>query len=88
MKNYLPKLRVGGTIEYWKEKIINCYLFYKDDLSLYETFFSELKVCSFPDEVLCEIWNELLDKMKLSYDFWEEEFIGDFDFLKYICENE
>lgn len=34
------------------------------------------------------IWNELLDKMKLSYDFWEEEFIGDFDFLKYICENE
>lgn len=88
MKNYLPKLRVGGTIEYWKEKIINCYLFYKDDLSLYETFFSELKVCSFPDEVLCEIWNELLDKMKLSYDFWEEEFIGDFVFLKYICENE
>ena len=88
MKSYLPRLRVGGDVEYWKEKIVNCYLFYKDDLSLYETFFSELKVCSFSDDILCEIWSELLDKMKLSFDSWEGKIVGDFEFLKYICENE
>lgn len=88
MKSYLPRLRVGGSVEYWKEKIVNCYLFYKDDLSLYENFFSALKVCSFSDDILCEILSELLDKMKLSFDSWNGKMVGDFEFLKYICENE
>ena len=88
MKNYLPRLRIGGSVEYWKEKIINCYLFYKDDSLIYDKFFSELRISSFSDDILCELWNELLNKMKIFYDSWAEEIVGDFEFLRYICENE
>lgn len=85
MKSYLPKLQIGGALEYWKEKIKYCYMFYKDEENLLNETFTSLKASSFQDDELMEIWNDLLKVMKIEYDGFDNKVKCDFGFLKFIC---
>ena len=85
MKSYLPKLQLGGALDYWKEKIKYCYEFYKDEENLLEETFTSLKASSFKDDELIEIWNYLLEVMRIDYEGFDNKVKCDFGFLKFIC---
>lgn len=87
MMYFLPRLQIGGTIEYWKEQILYCYKFYKDDEQLLEDTFASLKACQFEEKELEELWLYLLTETKMQYDFWEDRISGDLNFVKYIISN-
>lgn len=87
MMYYLPRLQIGGTIEYWKEQLLYCYKFYKDDEKLLEDTFTSLKTCQFEEEELEELWLYLLKQTKIQHDLWDDRIIGDLNFFQYIVSN-
>lgn len=84
---FLPRLQIGGTIEYWKEQLMFCYKFYKDDGQLLDETFLSLKTCQFEDKDLEKLWFFLLAETKIQYNFWEDKIIGDLNFFEYIISN-
>lgn len=95
MKSYLPKLQIGGDVDYWNKKIINCYKFYKDEDSLHRSTFNALRKCCFDANVLTQILEHIIsytginlrnpDKFESKIDFFKKIFEYDWIREPFLC---
>lgn len=87
MELYLPKLQIGGDIEYWNQKIINCYKFYRDEDSLHLITFDMLKKCCSDKNVLTQILENIISYTGINLSD-PDKFENDIEFFKKIFEYE
>ena len=87
MELYLPKLQIGGDIEYWNQKIINCYKFYRDEDSLHLSTFDMLKKCCSDKNVLTQILENIISYTGINLSD-PDKFENDIEFFKKIFEYE
>jgi len=87
MKSYLPKLQIGGDIEYWNQEIINCYKFYRDEDSLHLSTFDMLKKCCSDKNVLTQILENVISYTGINLSD-PDKFENDIEFFKKIFEYE
>lgn len=95
MKSYLPKLQIGGDVDYWNKTIINCYKFYKDEDSLHRSTFNALRKCCFDANVLTQILENVIsytginlrdpNKFESKIDFFKKIFEYDWIREPFLC---